>query len=140
LETGKIRRSGPPDPTRTALRGVGPPTRVLAAMVRAGTFRDALYSRLNVGAISLPPLRERVDDIEPLTHHFIRIFSEKLGRNVSGPAPSVLEIFARYAWPGNVRELANVIERAMVVSKGSTILPENLPPHLFEPRPITTGH
>ena len=92
-----------------------------------------------MGAIFLPPLRSRIDEIEPLTHHFVRSFSEKLGRNVTGPAPSVLDIFARYPWPGNVRELANVIERAMVVSKGSTILPENLPPHLFETRPVTVG-
>jgi two-component system, NtrC family, response regulator HydG len=139
LENREIKRIGSPDPIHIDLRVVAATNRDLAAMVQAGTFRDDLYYRLNVGAIHLPPLRERVDDIEPLTHHFIRIFSEKLGRNVSGPAPSVLEIFARYAWPGNVRELANVIERAMVVSKGSTILPENLPPHLFETRPVTTG-
>src|SRR5712691_7481726 len=139
LENHEIKRIGSPDPTHIDLRVVAATNRDLAAMVQAGTFRDDLYYRLNVGAIFLPPLRSRIDDIEPLTHHFVRIFSEKLGRNVTGPAPSVLEIFARYPWPGNVRELANVIERAMVVSKGSTILPENLPPHLFETRPVMVG-
>ena len=69
-------------------------------------------------------------------HHFIGIFNERLGRSVAGPTPQVLDIFARYPWPGNVRELANVIERAMVVCKGTLILPENLPPHLFEVRPL----
>jgi len=107
----------------------------LRRAVEEGRFRDDLFYRLNVGAIYLPPLRTRTDDIEPLVHHFIGIFNERLGRNVSAPTPQVLDIFARYPWPGNVRELANMIERSMVVCKGSLILPENLPPHLFDVRP-----
>jgi len=108
-------------------------------MVRAGTFRDDLYYRLNVGAVHLPALRNRTEDVEPLVHHFIGVFNQKLGRSVSGGTPQLLDVFMRYPWPGNVRELANVIERAMVVCKGSTIMPEHLPPHLFETRPAAVG-
>ena len=106
--------------------------RDLSQMVQHGGFRDDLFYRLNVGAIQLPPLRERPEDVEPLVAHFIAICNEKLGRSIAGVSPQVLAIFVRYQWPGNVRELANVIERAMVVAKGSVILPEHLPPHLFE--------
>jgi transcriptional regulator with PAS, ATPase and Fis domain len=108
-------------------------------MVAQGTFRDDLYYRLNVGAIHLPPLRERPEDIEPLVGHFVAICNEKLGRTIAGVSPQVLAILMRYQWPGNVRELANVIERAMVVAKGSVILPEHLPPHLFEARPAASS-
>jgi len=134
LENREIKRIGSPDPLRIEIRVIAATNRDLAEMVRQATFRDDLFYRLNVGAIHLPPLRVRTDDIEPLVHHFTGIFNERLGRNVTGPTQQVLDIFARYPWPGNVRELANVIERAMVVCKGTLILPENLPPHLFEPR------
>jgi two-component system response regulator HydG len=137
LENREIKRIGSPDPLHIDIRVIAATNRDLAEMVRQATFRDDLFYRLNVGAIYLPPLRTRTDDIEPLAHHCIAIFNERLGRTVSALTPQVLDIFARYPWPGNVRELANVIERAMVVCKGSLILPENLPPHLFEVRPMT---
>jgi DNA-binding NtrC family response regulator len=136
LENREIKRIGSPDPVNIEIRVIAATNRDLSEMVRQSTFRDDLFYRLNVGAIYLPPLRSRVDDIEPLVHHFIAIFNERLGRSVTGPTPQVLDIFGRYPWPGNVRELANVIERALVVSKGTLILPENLPPHLFEVRPM----
>ena len=135
LENREIKRIGSPDPLHIDIRVIAATNRDLAEMVRQNTFRDDLFYRLNVGAVYLPPLRTRTDDIEPLVHHFIEIFNQRLGRTVSGPTPQVLDIFARYPWPGNVRELANVIERSMVVCRGSLILPENLPPHLFEVRP-----
>jgi DNA-binding NtrC family response regulator len=139
LENREIKRIGSPDPVNIEIRVIAATNRDLAEMVRQSTFRDDLFYRLNVGAIYLPPLRSRVDDIEPLVHHFIGIFNERLGRSVTGPTPQVLDIFARYPWPGNVRELANVIERALVVTKGTVILPENLPPHLFEVRPMVVS-
>jgi DNA-binding NtrC family response regulator len=139
LENREIKRIGSPDPVHIDIRVIAATNRDLAEMVRQSTFRDDLFYRLNVGAIYLPPLRSRVDDIEPLVHHFIAIFNERLGRSVTGATPQVLDIFARYPWPGNVRELANVIERAIVVGKGTVILPENLPPHLFEVRPMVVS-
>jgi DNA-binding NtrC family response regulator len=135
LENREIKRIGSPEPIRIDIRVIAATNRDLSDMVRDGTFRDDLYYRLNVGAIHLPPLRERPDDVEPLLGHFIGICNEKLGRSLAGVSPQVLGILTRYQWPGNVRELANVIERAMVVAKGSVILPEHLPPHLFESRP-----
>src|SRR5213083_2330907 len=119
LENREIKRIGSPDPIRIDIRVIAATNRDLADMVRQGAFRDDLYYRLNVGAIHLPPLRSRPDDVEPLSRHFIAAFNEKLGRSVSGLTPHVLEILSRYPWPGNVRELANVLERAMVVCKRS---------------------
>jgi len=134
LENREIKRIGSPEPLRVDIRVIAATNRELPQMVQQGTFRDDLYYRLNVGAIHLAPLRERPDDIEPLVSHFTAICNEKLGRTIAGVSPQVLGILMRYQWPGNVRELANVIERAMVVAKGSVILPEHLPPHLFETR------
>jgi two-component system, NtrC family, response regulator HydG len=134
LENREIKRVGHPEPIRIDIRVIAATNRVLLDMVKQGSFRDDLYYRLNVGAIHLPPIRERSDDIEPLVRNFLGIFNERLGRTVAGITPQVLSIFQRYPWPGNVRELANVIERAMVVSKGSVLLPEHLPAHLFEVR------
>ena len=139
LENREIKRIGSPDPIRVDIRVIAATNRDLGEMVRQGTFRDDLYYRLNVGAIHLPALRSRPEDVEPLVHHFVGLFNEKLGRNVGGGTPQLLDIFMRYPWPGNVRELANVIERAMVVCKGTTIMPEHLPPHLFETRPVAVG-
>src|SRR5947208_7709637 len=103
LENREIKRIGSPDPIRINIRVIAATNRILAEMVRAGTFRDDLFYRLNVGAIALPPLRQRTEDNEPLTQHFLRVFNQKLGRNVSAAGPAVLEIFSRYPWPGNVR-------------------------------------
>ncbi len=139
LENREIKRIGSPDPIKIKIRVIAATNRDLTEMVRGGGFRDDLYYRLDVGAIHLPPLRQRTEDIEPLAHHFIEIFNEKMGRHVVGVAPQALDIFSRYPWPGNVRELANVIERAMIVCKGNMILPENLPPHVFETRPALPG-
>src|SRR5712691_5719074 len=135
LENREIKRIGSPDPIKIKIRVIAATNRDLADMVRGGSFRDDLFYRLNVGAIHLPPLRQRTEDIEPLVQHFIGIFNQRLARTMTGTAPEVLDIFARYPWPGNVRELANVIERAMVVCKSSVIVPESLPPHLCEVRP-----
>jgi DNA-binding NtrC family response regulator len=139
LENREIKRIGSPEPIRIDIRVIAATNRDLSDMVRDGTFRDDLYYRLNVGAVHLPPLRERVDDIEPLVQHFIAIFNQRLSRTIAGVSPQVLIIFQRYAWPGNIRELANVIERATVVSKGSVLLPEHLSPHLFETRATQAG-
>jgi DNA-binding NtrC family response regulator len=139
LENREIKRVGSPEPMKVDIRVIAATNRDLQHMVQQETFRDDLYYRLNVGAIHLPPLREREDDIEPLVRHFVTICNQKLGRTVAGVSPQVMAIFLRYPWPGNIRELVNVIERAMVVAKGSVILPEHLPPHIFETRQPVTG-
>jgi DNA-binding NtrC family response regulator len=109
--------------------------RVLAATnvdppeaVRQGKLREDLYYRLNVFAISLPPLRQRKDDLALLTQAFITEFNAHNQRSVSGVSPRVMHVFERYDWPGNVRELRNVIERATIVAQGHVIDVQDLPP------------
>jgi DNA-binding NtrC family response regulator len=95
-------------------------------------FREDLYYRINVVSLTLPPLRERLSDIEPLTRHFISRFNQVYHREVKGLSQSALQACLRYRWPGNVRELENVMERAVILSPGDFIVPESLPPHLNE--------
>jgi two-component system response regulator HydG len=130
LEEYEIRRVGCSEPTRIDVRVVAATNRDLTAMVAAGTFRDDLYFRLNVGSIHLAPLRQRPDDIEALARHFLVRWNQRLDRRVTGISAEAFATLRRHTWPGNVRELGNVIERAMVASDGNVILPEHLPPLL----------
>ena len=102
----------------------------LEEMVRKGEFRQDLYYRLNVISITQPPLRERIGDIPLLIEHHLRILNEQNGKSVARFEDKALQLMQSYSWPGNVRELVNVIERAVVLSKGETIhayeLPENM--------------
>jgi len=97
-------------------------------MVRAGSFREDLFYRLNVIAIPLPPLRDRLEDVPLLAHHFVRRSSDRLGRKVRTLAPQAIELLCDYRWPGNVRELENAIERAVVLCRGDAVQPTDLPP------------
>ncbi len=93
----------------------------IPAMIRDGLFREDLYYRLNTISLELPALRKRRDTIEPLALQFIREFAEKYGRNVRGLSPAAKAELEMYAWPGNIRELRNCIEKAVILSDGSTI-------------------
>jgi transcriptional regulator with PAS, ATPase and Fis domain len=95
--------------------------RDLAELVKAGTFREDLYHRLNVVEIRLPPLRERLGDIPALVGYFIKKYNGEMGRPVTGVGPFVLEALKAYHWPGNIRQLRNAIERAMVFADGDTL-------------------
>ncbi len=99
----------------------------LAEEVRAGRFREDLYYRINVVTIAIPPLADRVGDIPLLSNHFLRHFALTHGRNKTSIGPDAMECLQRYPWPGNVRELENVIERAVLLSKGPQIGIEDLP-------------
>jgi len=90
-------------------------------MVQEGTFRADLYYRLNVFPISLPPLRERKDDIPLLLEHFMRLYASKTRKNIKRVGKSTLELFKAYDWPGNIRELQNVVERAVIVTQSETL-------------------
>lgn len=98
----------------------------LEELVRAGNFREDLYYRLNVIRISIPPLRERQEDIPALIDKFIGDMNEKLDKKVKSVSNDVMKIFYNYHWPGNVRELMNVIERAMNMCTGNYIDTEDL--------------
>jgi formate hydrogenlyase transcriptional activator len=93
----------------------------LAKMVAAKDFRSDLYYRLNVFPLMLPPLRARSDDIPRLVRHFTHRFARRMHRQIDSVPESVMESLVRYPWPGNVRELQNVIERAVILSKGSAL-------------------
>jgi transcriptional regulator with GAF, ATPase, and Fis domain len=90
-------------------------------MVQERKFRPDLYYRLNVFPISLPPLREREDDIPILVEHFVRKFAKRQGKSIDCIPDEVMEALKRHDWPGNVRELQNVIERAVIMATGPVL-------------------
>ena len=108
-------------------RVIAATNRNLEAMIEQHTFREDLFYRLNVMPIFLPPLRERLDDLENLIAHFLRRFNRRMSQNIQGFAPQSLEIMRKYRWPGNIRELENLIERAFVMETGTWIQPSSLP-------------
>lgn len=99
----------------------------LEALVAKGEFRQDLYYRINVITLTQPPLRERIGDIPLLLEHFLNDFREQTGKNVEGFSADAVQLLQQYNWPGNVRELVNVVERAVVLSKGKTIGIDDLP-------------
>ena len=126
LETGVFRRVGGTADVKVDVRVIAATNRPLESMLKDGTFREDLYYRLNVFSISIPPLRDRREDIPPLVQHFIRN-SSIAPKRAAGVSPEALEVLRRYTWPGNARELENVIERALILCDSGMILPEHLP-------------
>jgi len=112
---------------RANVRIISATNRPLDVDARSGRFREDLFYRLNVVTVTLPPLRERVEDIPLLAYHFLQRFNEKNQRQVKEIDPRVLQVFRDYAWPGNIRELENVIERGVIFCKGDTLTLDNLP-------------
>jgi PAS domain S-box-containing protein len=102
----------------------------LEQAVAEGKFREDLYYRLNVFSISMPPMRERKEDIPLLAQHFLKKYNLTVGKAIRELAPETLRLVMEYDWPGNVRELKNAIEHAVIVAKGSVLLPSNLPSNL----------
>jgi Nif-specific regulatory protein len=139
LQEREIDRLGGTRPIRVDLRVVAATNRDLEKAIREGTFREDLYYRLNVISLTLPPLRERRDDISLLASHFAAACSRKLGRRIAGLTPEARACLLRYEWPGNVRELANAVERAVVLGEGELIRPEDLPETVLEAAPAAGG-
>lgn len=106
--------------------------RDIRRMVGERGFRDDLYYRLNVFPITLPPLRERPHDIEPLARHFLREFADEMGKKVVSFTPAAEAAMQSYAWPGNIRELQNCIERAVIVARGASIDVPDLPRYVLD--------
>jgi two-component system response regulator HydG len=128
LQEGEIKRVGAADSVRVDVRVIAATHRDLPKLVKAGKFREDLFYRLNVIAIPLPPLRDRVEDVPLLAHHFLRRYAERLGKKVRTLSPEAIELLCGYRWPGNVRELENAVERAVVLCRGEAITPADLPP------------
>jgi transcriptional regulator with PAS, ATPase and Fis domain len=95
--------------------------------VRKGVYRKDLFYRLNVFPIEIPPLKERLEDLEYLVDMFLKKLNVKYGKNIQTVHPSVLEGFRHYEWPGNIRELENILERAYILERATVITPDNLP-------------
>jgi len=127
LDERKLMRVGGLTPRPVDVRIVSATNRDLDADVRRGTFRQDLLYRLNAMSIIIPPLRERIDEILPLAGKFIQAIANKSGRVVPRITDDAIQLLRAYNWPGNIRELRNVIERAMVLSTGSTIDTRDLP-------------
>jgi len=126
LETGQIMPVGSDRPVEVDTRLIAATNRDLEKEVAEGRFRDDLYYRINVVELAIPPLRERSEDIAPLTRHFASEFS-------GGPvrlSPQAMQCLLAYSWSGNVRELRNAVQRACLLSRGDVILPEHLPPKI----------
>lgn len=127
LQEGRITPLGSDTAVDIDTRVIAATNRDLRAEMLAGRFRRDLYYRLGVVELTIPPLRERPEDIPALAHTYLREFRRQLGREVESPTPEVTAALLRYDWPGNVRELVNVIERAVLLCRGEQIGLEDLP-------------
>ncbi len=127
LQDGEFTRIGGSDVIKSDVRVIAATNVDLEQAIEAGTFRKDLYYRLAVFPVTLPPLRERIEDIHPLVFHFLERYKEKTGRNVTGISKDALRSLVNYEWPGNVRELENAIERAIIIASGRQIELDDLP-------------
>jgi DNA-binding NtrC family response regulator len=126
LDDGSFLRVGGSSKIRVDVRVVAATNRDLRAMVRAGTFREDLYFRLNVAPIALTPLRERREDILPLARHWLDRANTGYGRRIAGFTPEAERLLLAHDWPGNVRELRNVVERAVILCPDDHVTGEDL--------------
>ncbi len=127
LQEKAIERVGGNIPIQVDVRIITATNTFLQDEVAAQRFREDLYYRVNVVHLDIPPVRERLSDIEPLIEHFISHFNQVHHKSIKGISKSALQICLQYHWPGNVRELENVVERAVILSPGEFIVPESLP-------------
>ena len=132
IQEREFERVGGTSTLKTDVRLLAATNRDLKRAVLEHTFRDDLYFRLNVIALSVPPLRERRDDIERLTLHFVQKHAMRSRRRLVGISPEALQALIAYRWPGNVRELENAIERAVVMSVSNCIQPDDLPSDVLD--------
>src|SRR5919205_1433188 len=121
LEEGEVQRVGSLEPRKVDVRLIAATNRDLLSEVAAGRFRNDLYYRLNIAEVTLPPLRDRREDIPYLTASFVRSFAQRFNKPLVGLAPSAERLLAEATWEGNVRQLRNVIERACILAEGDFV-------------------
>jgi PAS domain S-box-containing protein len=121
IQEGEFERLGSSKTTKVDVRIIAATNRNLETDVKKGLFREDLWYRLNVFPISVPPLRQRREDLPLLVQHFVGRFANKLGKVITSVSPATMKNLQDYSWPGNVRELANVIERAAITAQGSVL-------------------
>ncbi|MDZ4759561.1 MAG: sigma-54 dependent transcriptional regulator [Alphaproteobacteria bacterium] len=127
LQEGEVDAVGSRRPTKVDVRIISATNRDLATQVQEGRFREDLYYRLNVFPIEVPSLRERREDLPAMVEHFIRRFNAEEGRTVPGVTSEALSMLMSYDWPGNVRQLENSVFRAIVLSDGAALKPDDFP-------------
>ena len=137
LEEQSFRRLGGLKDINLDLRVVAATNKNLREAVKEGAFRQDLYFRLNVIQILIPPLRDRTDDILPLTRFFIEHYNRKFKRSIEGVTDAAAKLLLSHDWPGNVRELRNAIERSMILEESALITPPSLPISISRPDPST---
>jgi two-component system NtrC family response regulator len=130
LQEKEFERIGGNETIKVDVRLVAATNRDLEKAMKEGAFREDLYYRLNVVTVSVPPLRERKEDIPALMEHFIRKYGKENSKNIAGVTAETRDLLMRYSYPGNVRELENIIERAVVLTKGEVITSADIPLHL----------
>ena len=121
LQDGEFERLGSPHSTKVDVRIIAASNRNLEEEIKAGRFREDLFYRLNVFPITIPPLRQRTEDIPLLVNHFVTKFNKKIGKQITRVSKEILDGLEEYHWPGNVRELESVIERAVITSPGNAL-------------------
>ena len=121
IQDGEFERLGSPRTIKTDVRIIAATNRNLKEEIQNGRFREDLFYRLNVFPITMPPLRERKEDIPPLVNHFIAKFNSKIGKKITLLSKETVKALQEYDWPGNVRELENIIERAVITTQGNTL-------------------
>jgi Nif-specific regulatory protein len=139
LQEREFERLGGTRPIKLNIRLVAATNRSLPDAVKAGTFRNDLYYRLNVVTLNMPPLRDRREDISVLAEHFAAKASRKCGMRLKPLSSEALGCLMHYDWPGNVRELENALERALVLGSTDSILPDDLPEAVLEAGSTTTA-
>jgi transcriptional regulator with PAS, ATPase and Fis domain len=140
LQEREIRRVGAERNVNVNARVVAATNRDLRAAVDAGTFREDLYFRLGAFVITVPPLRERREDIPPLVHDFLGRAATRVKKDVKSVSADAMTALMNYRWPGNVRELEHAIERAVIVASGVSVRARELPPEVSQktrPHPTT---
>lgn len=140
LETNEFIKLGDTKATKSDFRLIAATNRDLKTESEEKRFRSDLYFRLNVFAIKLPALTERITDIELLANHFIQFFAGKTNRKINPLSEAILRKLEAYSWPGNIRELKNVIERAVIISTGPDLSPDSLPFEIQEAQFVSKGN
>jgi DNA-binding NtrC family response regulator len=130
LEERQIERVGGDTPVDVDTRLIAATNRDLKDMVAQGDFREDLFYRLYVVVITLPPLRDRQDDILLLLNHYLAVFNRENGKQIEGFTPAAYEMLSAYHWPGNIRELRNLVERMVVLTRGSVLDAKDIPSQL----------
>jgi two-component system response regulator PilR (NtrC family) len=127
LQERRFRRVGGLEELQADIRVIAATNQDLSKLIADGRFREDLYYRINVIPISLPPLRERREDIPLLAEFFLAKYNEQMEKNIAGISHDAMELLCAHEWPGNIRELENVLERAVALEGTPSILPDSLP-------------